>query len=144
MRRALNSPFLFLLILSLSNNFAFFLSLYLFFSHIQYTRTTGCPSFTLPSPPNPHFLFSSFPLLLHFPCKKKKKNAGFLGIPTKHDIRVCKKCRHKPSYRDWRRQTNRRERVSKAGRNIRDTFPHTVKNHTRTPSYTTKACMQRT
>jgi hypothetical protein len=70
------------------------------------------------------FLFSQpFLFLLpqiHSSFVSLQKEAGLLGISTKHGITNYGKPRHIPSYQGWIRQPTRRKRIPKAGKRIRD------------------------
>lgn len=70
------------------------------------------------------------------------KQEVLLVIPTEHDITRCNKARHKSSNQCWIKQTNRRKGVPRASKIGRDTPNPTVRNTTKSSSYTTTVCMQ--
>jgi hypothetical protein len=93
----------------------------------------------LPSPESLPHTSSPTPDPNAFP----QTRAGLPRISTKHGVTSYNKTRHILSHQGWTRQPSRRNSVSKVGKSQGSPTP-SVRNLTRTPSYSAIAHMQRT
>lgn len=106
--------------------------LFCLFSHILY-YDFNFPTFFPPSSFSLYLLFLPDPPSLSSPQKRRR----FPGISTKFSIICYNMMSHMPSHQGWMRQFGKKKRVPKQSKESETAHSPTIKNFTRTSSYTT-------